>query len=75
MSGDALPIRIVQLAVAGGLRARGGKLLVATGPTAVLLFVANALAFGSVALYALALCGQLSVAVISFYTLVSSASD
>lgn len=42
--------------------------------TALLLFAANAL-LGSVAVFALALCFQLSVAVISFYQLVAAASS
>ena len=45
------------------------------GPLACLLFAANAIAFASVAVYAVALCVQLSVAVISFYTVVSAASS
>ena len=68
-------VRGRQLVRAGALRTRSGRLLAAAGPLALLLFAVNALAFGSVAVYALALCVQLSVAVISFYTLVSSASD
>jgi hypothetical protein len=39
-----------------------------------LLFATNALALGSPAAYALAMCIQLSVAVISFYQLVAAAS-
>ena len=42
--------------------------------TALLLFTLNALALGSVAVYALALCIQLSVAVISFYQLVAAST-
>ena len=74
-AGLIVVIRGRQLVRAGGLRTRSGQLLAAAGPIAFLLFVANALAFASVAVYALALCVQLSVAVISFYTLISSASD
>ena len=58
---------------AGGNRTRSAIALFALGPTATLLFWANALAVGTVALYALALCVQLSVAVVSFYSLVSAA--
>ena len=68
-------VRGRQLVRAGGLRTRSGRILAAIGPIALVLFVANAVAFGSVAVYALALCVQLTVAVTSFYTLVSSASD
>jgi len=64
-----------QLYHAGALRTWGGRLLVAPGVTATLLFAVNALLFGSVAVYALALCVQLSVAVISFYQVVAAASS
>jgi len=57
------------------IRTRSGQLLFALGPLAVLLFAANALVFASVAVYAVALCAQLSVAVLSFYTLVAAASS
>ena len=40
-------------------------LLMVLGPTASLLFALNALVFASLAIYTLALCVQLSVAVIS----------
>jgi hypothetical protein len=63
-----------QLVRAGGGRTRSALVLYALGPTATLLFWANVLA-GSVALYALALCIQLSVAVVSFYSLVSAAQS
>ncbi len=62
-----------QVVRAGGYRTRAGLLLIVAGPTATLLFATNALVFASVAVYALALCVQLSVAVISFYTLISAA--
>ncbi len=64
-----------QLYRAGALRTWGGRLLVAPGVTATLLFAMNALLLGSVAVFALALCVQLSVAVISFYQLVAAASS
>jgi hypothetical protein len=63
-----------QLYRAGGLRTWGGRLLYVPGIVALMLFAANALLLGSVAVYALALCFQLSVAVISFYQLVAAAS-
>jgi hypothetical protein len=53
---------------------RSGQLLFVLGPLACLLFAANAIAFASVAVYALALCVQLSVAVLSFYSVVAAAS-
>jgi hypothetical protein len=65
-------LRARQLLRAGGNRTRTALMLYALGPTATLLFWGNVLA-GSVALYALALCIQLSVAVVSFYSLVSAA--
>ena len=54
---------------------RSGKLLFVLGPLALLLFAANAVAFASVAVYALALCIQLSVAVLSFYSVVAASSS
>ena len=64
-----------QFVRAGGYRTRSSLVLFALGPTATVLFAANALVFASVAVYTLALCVQLSVAVISFYTLVSAAQS
>ena len=66
-------VRGRQFARAGMTRSRSAVTLFALGPTATLLFWANALVFASLAVYALALCIQLSVAAISFYTLVSAA--
>ena len=64
-----------QLLRAGGNRNRTAVVLFILGPTATLLFWANALVFASVAVYALGLCVQLSVAVVSFYSLVSAAES
>ena len=64
-----------QLYRAGGLRTWGGRLLFVPGIAALFLFIVNALVFGSVAVYALALCVQLSVAVISFYQLVAASTS
>jgi hypothetical protein len=64
-----------QFVRSGALHRRSGRVLFVMGPAATLLFAANALVFASVAVYALALCVQLSVAVVSFYTLVSAASS
>jgi hypothetical protein len=61
-----------QIMRAGGNRTRTAMALFALGPTATALFWANIL-IGSVAVYALALCLQLLVAVLSFYSLVSAA--
>ncbi len=65
--------RARQFLRAGGNRARSAIVLFTLGPTATLLFWVNALLLGSLAVYALALCIQLSVAVVSFYSLVSAA--
>jgi hypothetical protein len=64
-----------QFVRAGGYRTASALVLFALGPIATLLFWANALVFGSLAVYALALCVQLSVAVVSFYSLVSAANS
>jgi hypothetical protein len=68
-------VRGRQFMRAGMNRTPSAIVLFALGPTAALLFWSNALMFASLAVYALALCIQLSVAVISFYTLVSAAQD
>jgi hypothetical protein len=49
------------------------RFVVGMGVTATTLFGLNALVFASVTAYALALCIQLSVAAISFYSLAASA--
>ncbi len=64
-----------QLLRAGGPMTRTAAILFALGPTATVLFWLNALVLASIAIYALALCIQLSVAVVSFYSLVSAAQD
>jgi len=65
--------RARQLLRASGKLTGTAMVLYALGPTATVLFWVNAFAFGSLALYALALCVQLTVAVVSFYSLVSAA--
>ncbi len=52
---------------------RWTQFVVASGITATALFGLNALVFASITAYALALCVQLSVAAISFYSLAASA--
>jgi len=52
---------------------RSRQLLFVLGPLACLLFASNAIVFASVALYSVALLVQLSVAVVSFYSVVSAA--
>ena len=63
-----------QLLRAGAFGTWSGRLLFTPAVLAWLVFAANALVFGSLAVYALALCLQLSVAVISFYQLVATVS-
>ena len=63
-----------QFVRAGAYRSVPGLMLFSAGPIATLLFWANAIVFASLAVFALALLIQLSVAVISFYTLVTAAS-
>jgi hypothetical protein len=65
--------RMRQLLRAGGPATPSALVLYALGPTATLLFWANALVAASVAVFAFALCIQLSVAIVSFYSLVSAA--
>ena len=67
--------RGTQFVRAGGYRSPSGLVLFALGPIAALLFWSNALVFGSLAVYALALLVQLSVAIVSFYSLVSAANE
>ena len=66
--------RYRQILRAGGYRSVAGLILFIAGPTAMLLFWANALVLASAGVFALALCSQLLVAVVSFYTLVSAAN-
>jgi len=67
--------RARQFLRAGGNRTPTTMVLFTLGPTAALLFWLNALVFASVAVYALALCIQLSVAAVSFYSLISAAES
>ena len=68
-------MRARQFLKTDAFRTRSGQLLFVLGPLACLLFAANAIMFASVAVYAGALCVQLSVAVISFYSVVAAASS
>jgi len=65
--------RYRQLVKTGVPWVRWTQFVVATGVTATALFGLNALVFASLTVYALALCLQLSVAAISFYSLAASA--
>lgn len=73
-AGWVVAARARQFLRTDAIHTRSGQLLFVLGPLACLLFAANAIAFASVAVYALALCVQLSVAVLSFYSLVAAAS-
>ena len=64
-------IRGRQMLQAGTLRSRPAQILFIAGPAATALFGLNALTFASLTAYGLALLVQLSVAAISFYTLLA----
>jgi hypothetical protein len=72
MPGETL---LIGFARAGALRARGPMVMLGASIISGSVFALNALVFGSVAAFALGLCVQLSVAAISFYTLVATASS
>lgn len=67
-------VRARQMLRAGAFSSRAAQLLFVTGPLATALFAANAIYFMSEGVFALALLVQLSVAAVSFYSLVSSTS-
>ncbi len=73
-TGWVVLMRARQILKTDMLRTRSGKLLLALGPLACLLFAVNVV-LASVAVFAVALCVQLSVAVTSFYSLVAAASS
>lgn len=64
-------VRFRQMQRAGALRGRFTLVMAAAGPLATALFGLNALVFVSLTVYTLALCIQLSVAAISFYSLLA----
>ncbi len=68
-----ITVRYRQLVQARVPWVRWTQFVVASGVTATALFGLNALVFASLTVYALALCLQLSVAAISFYSLAASA--
>ena len=70
--GFVVVLRLRQFIRTGAIRTRSGQVLLAIAWGAFLLFAANVL-LASVAVYTLALCVQLAVAVVSFYTLVATA--
>lgn len=67
-----IAVRGRQAIRAGLIRRRWSQFIVVAGVTATTLFGLNALVFGSLTVYALGLCIQLSVAAISFYSLLAS---
>jgi hypothetical protein len=70
--GWIVAVRLRQFIRTGAIRTRSGQVLLLIAGAAFALFAANVL-IASVALFALALCVQLAVAVVSFYTLVAAA--
>jgi hypothetical protein len=68
-------IRGRQMLRAGPLRSRPAQVMFIAGPTATLLFGLNAIALMSLTAYALALLLQLSVAAISFYSLLAESDQ
>ena len=64
-------IRARQMLRAGALRSRPAQIMMVAGPAATALFGLNALVFGSLTAYGLALLIQLSVAALSFYSLLA----
>jgi hypothetical protein len=67
-------IRARQAAGADSLRAGSTQLILIAAIGSIVLFGLNAALFGSLTVYALALCVQLAVAVISFYSLITTAT-
>ncbi|MBI3745140.1 MAG: hypothetical protein HY264_01170 [Chloroflexi bacterium] len=68
-----ITVRARQLVQTGALRRRWSQVTLVAGLTATTLFGLNALVFASLTAYALALCIQLSVAAVSFYSLLAGA--
>jgi hypothetical protein len=66
-------VRARQMLRTGALRSRLTQIMYVAGPAATALFGLNALAFASMTAYGLALLIQLSVAALSFYTLLAGA--
>jgi hypothetical protein len=69
-----ISVRFVQLRRAGALRSRPAQLTIAAGVGATALFGLNALLFVSLTAYGLALLIQLTVAAITFYSLLAGSS-
>ena len=68
-------LRTRQLLQTGALRVRWAQVGMAAGYGATALFGLNALVFGSLTAYGLALCIQLLVSAISFYSLVAGSDN
>lgn len=67
-------VRARQAAGAEALQAGSTELILIAAIGSIVLFGLNAVLFGSLTVYALALCVQLAVAVISFYSLITTAT-
>jgi hypothetical protein len=67
-------IRGWQMVRAGAFRARPAQIMLVAGTAATALFGLNAIVFVSLTAYGLALCFQLSVAAVSFYSLLAGSN-
>lgn len=65
-------LRTRQMLRTGVARTRSVQVMMVLGPLSTVLFFASAIAATSIAVYALALCIQLGVAAVSFYSLIST---
>jgi len=70
--GGVVALRVRQFVRTGAIRIRSGQVLLLIASAEFVLFVVN-IVVASVAVYSLALCVQLAVAVVSFYTLLTAA--
>lgn len=70
-----ISVRTMQMLRTGAFRSRWAQITFVAGTSATALFGLNAALFGSLTAYGLALCIQLSVAAVSFYSLVASSDD
>jgi hypothetical protein len=68
-------VRTRQIARARAFRARSTQLIMSAAIGSIILFGLNALVFGSLTLFAFALCTQLLVATFSFYSLIASSPE
>jgi len=68
-------VRTRQIARARAFRARSTQLIMSAAIGSIVLFALNAVLFGSLTLFATALCTQLLVATFSFYSLIASSPE